>query len=145
MSETTDGAVGTDRRGLRVLDLATCLHRLATTPVGRVAYPDRGEIMVLPVNHVVDGASIAFRTTWGSKLHRATGDGSMSYEVDGFDDATRHGWSVLVLGRAHLVNSDAEIARLQALASPPWTVLDEVSWVRLTPSEITGRETVTTS
>ena len=133
-----------DRRGLRVLGMETCLARLRAVPVGRVAFPDGGTVIVLPVNHVVDGDSVAFRTTWGSKLHRAGDGGSMSYEIDEHDVATRSGWSVLVTGRAEILRG-AEATRLEALAPPSWTSFGDsptgdVSWVRIRAEEVSGRE-----
>ncbi len=133
-----------DRRGLRVLSMETCLARLRAVPVGRVAFPDGGTVVVLPVNHVVDGDSVAFRTTWGSKLHRAGDGGSMSYEIDDHDVATRSGWSVLVTGRAEVLRGD-DASRLDALAPRSWTSFGnspagDVSWVRIRAEEISGRE-----
>lgn len=136
---TTDLDEGsTDRRGLRVLDLATCLARLASRPVGRVAMLDRGGIVVLPVNHVVDGMTVGFRTTTGTKLFHAVHGSEVGFEVDEFDSETRTGWSVLVQGVAALA-TDVESVRLRRLASPPW-ITDAQRWVVIHPHEISGRE-----
>jgi uncharacterized protein len=128
-----------DRRGLRVLGMETCLARLRAVRVGRVAFPDDGAVVVLPVNHLVDGDSVVFRTTWGSKLHRAADGGSMSYEVDDHDVDTRSGWSVLVTGRAEILRG-AEADRVDADAPPSWTPFTDVSWVRIRAEEVSGRE-----
>lgn len=95
------GAV-VDRGGLQVLGMDACLARLRAVSVGRVAFPGVGGVVVLPVTHVVDGHAVAFRTTWGSKRHRAGDGGWMSFEVDDHDARPRSGWSVLVTGCAEI-------------------------------------------
>jgi hypothetical protein len=45
----------TDHAGLEILPFDLCLQLPAAVPVGRVSFLADGEIIVLPVNHVVDG------------------------------------------------------------------------------------------
>lgn len=135
----SDDDVVQDRRGLAVLDLETCLRHLRDSAVGRVAFPVGGDVVVLPVTHVVDGTSVAFRTTWGSKLHRAVVGLGMSFEVDAFDVGARTGWSVLVVGRAETVWGLAA-DRLTAIAPAAWVVLEDSVWVRIRADEVSGRE-----
>lgn len=130
--------MGTDRRGLQVLDVDTCLARIATQPVGRVAMLDQGDVVIFPVNHVLDGMTVGFRTTTGTKLSHAVDGSQVSFEVDGADPETRSGWSVLVKGTAGMA-TDSEAERLQRLAPEPWTGGDLV-WVVVRPREISGRE-----
>ena len=104
-ADTVDPAA-TDRRGLKVLGFDECLQRLRDAVVGRVGFLRDGEIAILPVNHVVDGMDIAFRTSWGSKLQIAADAGRVAFEVDGHDPALSTGWSVLVHGTATLVYED---------------------------------------
>ena len=139
-ADTVDPAA-TDRRGLKVLGFDECLQRLRDAVVGRVGFLRDGEIAVLPVNHVVDGMDIAFRTSWGSKLQIAADAGRVAFEVDGHDPALSTGWSVLVHGTATLVYEDEDRERLDAIADKPWIPLDiNTFWVRIRPEEITGRE-----
>ena len=93
----------TDRRGLRVLDLEECLSRTAHHEVGRVAFASDGDMTILPVTYLLDGAGVSFLTTWGSKLQVAADGGRMAFEVDETDPATRTGWSVLFQGSASIV------------------------------------------
>ena len=139
-ADTVDPAA-TDRRGLRVLGFEECLQRLHDAPVGRVGFLRDGEVAILPVNHVVDGMDIAFRTSWGSKLQTAADAGRVAFEVDGHDPALATGWSVLVHGTAMIVYEAQDRQRLDDLASKPWVALDaNTFWVRIRPEEITGRE-----
>ena len=36
--------------------------------VGRVAFASDGDMTILPVTYLLDGAGVSFLTTWGSKL-----------------------------------------------------------------------------
>ena len=132
----------TDHAGLEILPFDTCLELLAAVPVGRVSFVADGEIVVLPVNHVVDGQGLVFRTARGSKLSAAEGQDLVAFEADGYDERTRSGWSVLVNGRASAVYEEAEIQRLSRLGLHPWvTTVYRPFWIRIQPSSITGRQT----
>jgi nitroimidazol reductase NimA-like FMN-containing flavoprotein (pyridoxamine 5'-phosphate oxidase superfamily) len=135
-------SVATDRRGLRVLDVDTCLTRLGSSRLGRVAFVRDGGPMILPVNHAMDGMTIVFRTTWGSKLLVAESAKPVAFEVDGFDRLRGCGWSVLATGTAARVYHDADIARYEALRVDSWAPpAADVAWIAIRPDEITGRET----
>lgn len=110
----------TDHRGLGVLDYEDSLRRIASTPIGRIAFQDAGESVILPVNHVVDGAVIAFRARWDSTLVAAIADESVAFEVDEYDALERTGWSVLVRGIATTVYDDVTSQRLEGLLGVPW-------------------------
>lgn len=129
-----------DRQQLEVLDLETCLELIDETPVGRIAFVAGGEPAVLPVNHVLDGRTIAFRTAPGSKLETAARRGSVAFEVDAYDEERREGWSVLVRGVADVEMDDEAIAELEAHDLHPWADgVERASWVRIRPNEISGR------
>jgi len=131
-----------DRRGMQVLDLEDCLKRLRSTPLGRLAFVLDGTPVILPVNHAVDGSTVVFATTWGSKLSVAESAEPVAFEVDGFDRAGRRGWSVLVKGTASRVYDSSAIERYEKLLLPSWTPpMEEVVWVAIRADEITGRVT----
>jgi nitroimidazol reductase NimA-like FMN-containing flavoprotein (pyridoxamine 5'-phosphate oxidase superfamily) len=124
------------------LPFDVCLQLLAAVPVGRVSFLADGEIMILPVNHVVDGQNPVFRTARGSKLSAAEGQDLVAFEADGYDERTKSGWSVLVNGRAHAIYDEAEIQRLSRLNLHPWaTAVDRPFWIRIRPASISGRQT----
>ena len=109
-------------------------------PVGRVSFFADGEIVVLPVNHVMDGQDPVFRTARGSKLSAAEGQNVVAFEADDYDERTRSGWSVLVNGRAHAIYEEAEIQRLSRLGLRPWvSAADRPFWIRIRPTSISGR------
>lgn len=128
------------RTWIEILPVATCWDRLAAAPVGRLGTIGVHGPEIVPVNHVVDEGTIVFRTERGSKLDAVTDHGEVCYEVDGFDPATRSGWSVLVKGRAIEVRRSEELHRLRGLPLDVWNETDKPSFVRIHPREVTGRE-----
>lgn len=132
-----------DHSGLEVLAVDECLRRLRLTPVGRVAFVDQGEPVILPVNHAMDGDAIVFRTAPGSKLAAATAEQPIAFEIDDYRLDERTGWSVVVSGTAVLVEDGAERQRLDALDLQTWADGTERGhWIRIRAYSMTGREIV---
>jgi uncharacterized protein len=132
----------TDHAGLEVLPFDECLRLLASVPVGRVGFFADGEVVVLPVNHVVDGQDVVFRTAQGSKLSAAEGQHLAAFEADHYDERSRSGWSVVVSGRAEVVDTEADIQRLSRSGLHPWVAATERPfWIRIRPVSVTGRQT----
>ncbi len=129
-----------DRLGLIVLSDEECWSLVDGTPIGRVAFVSEGEPQILPVNFVLDGHQLAFRSTSGSKFTAAAMRRPVAFEVDGWDVHTRSGWSVLIEGTADLVLDADEEARLEAMGLEPWAVHDRpMEWVKVLPNDISGR------
>jgi uncharacterized protein len=130
-----------DHAGLEVLPLEDCLRLLASVPVGRVGFNADGEIVVLPVNHLLDGQDVVFRTARGSKLSAAEEQNLVVFEADDYTPQTQSGWSVVVNGRAETVYEDTEIQRLDRLGLHPWpTAVDRPFWIRIRPASVSGRQ-----
>lgn len=132
-------SVPLDHAGLEVLGFDECMELLATQPVGRIAFIDAGEPVILPVNHAVTGLDVVFRTTVGSKLEAALRGAVVAFEVDGWDDLYRTGWSVLVRGRLEEIEAE-EVAGV--LLRPYANRVDRDRYVRILADEITGRRIV---
>jgi uncharacterized protein len=126
------------RTGLEHLDRDECLRLLAHAPLGRLAVVAAGHPLVFPVNFVVDGNAIVFRTDRGTKLHGAR-HGPVAFECDGIDRQYHTGWSVLVLGMAEEVREPLEIERLQRLPLGPWLPGPKPVWLRLRIRSVSGR------
>jgi uncharacterized protein len=130
----------TDHAGLEVLPLRECLRLLTQVPVGRLGFDVDGEVVILPVNHAVDGDTVVFHAAPGSKLSAAEGLHTVVFEADDYDAVTRTGWSVLVNGRAETVFDETEIQALGRLELAPWPdAVDRPFWIRIRPSSVTGR------
>lgn len=139
----------TDHAGLEILPMDECLRLLASVPVGRVGLVADGEVVVLPVNHVVDGQDVIFRTAHGSKLSAAEGQNVAAFEADYYNEQTHSVWSVLVNGRAEVIDAEADIQRLgerlSRLGVYPWvTAVRHPFWIRIRPTSVSGRRTAGT-
>jgi uncharacterized protein len=136
----------TDHAGLETLPFDVCLRLLASVPIGRLGFYADGEVVLLPVNHAVDGQDVVFRTASGSKLTTAEEQDLVAFEADDYDLRTRSGWSVLVTGRAMVVYDEAEASRLDRLDLRPWAAaVERPFWVRIHPTSVTGRRTPRTA
>ena len=123
-----------------VLDEATCLEKLESTPIGRIGFSVDGELLVLPINFRWYENSVVFRTLEGQKLAAAAEEQHVCFEVDAWDADRRTGWSVVVQGVAREVTNWAEEARLDDLGLIPWARAEwRTIWVRIEPTTIAGR------
>ena len=116
------------------VERAECLALLGEHRVGRIAVIDRDDMpFVVPVNYVLSGDTVLFRTHPGTKLD-ALRRRPVAFQVDSIDEVRRTGWSVLVQGVAHeaspqdLVDADPE----------PWTEAGPY-WIQVVPRFISGR------
>lgn len=112
-------------------------RRLGGVALGRLVTSFAGEPEIFPVNFVVQGRTVLFRTSEGTKLFSAVANSIVLFEAD--DHNVAEGWSVIVRGRARLLRTDAEIDEAERAQLMPWTAIPKVHYVRVTPSEITGR------
>lgn len=129
-----------DHQGLEVLSNDECWRLLRDSPVGRVAFVYEGEPSVLPVNHAVVAHHIVFRTARGSKFAAAVMNQAVAIEVDGWDGDAQTGWSVLARGTAEVVLDPDQLRELAEVDVHPWAhEVERTEWVRVLPSEISGR------
>lgn len=130
-----------DHAGLEALPIQTCFELLASVPVGRLGFDHDGEVMIIPVNHVVDGQRIVFATGIGATLDAVENQIVVAFEVDSYDPGTRTGWSVLATGVVEPVDDDEAISRARSLGLHPWLDLGAMSSrvARIRPHSVTGR------
>jgi len=118
---------------------AECYRLLEPQGIGRIAFTTASGVLVLPVNYAVAARTVVIRTGAGS-LIAAHGDGPVSFEVDHFDLELGQGWSVLVRGEAHRVMQPGELRNLRERCGlRPWPTGEHDLFVRIVPSQITGR------
>jgi len=128
-----------DRTGLQVLSRAECLALLRASLVGRVVVTDRALPAAFPVNFALLGEGVVFRTTAGSKLEAASARAVVAFEVDDMDPVRQTGWSVLVQGRAALIEDPVDLARARALPLQPWAPGRRLEFVRIRSELVSGR------
>lgn len=111
---------------------------LAGRPVGRLATSVAGKPDIFPVNFVLDGQDIVFRTERGSKLLELTINDQVAFEVDDWREGLG-GWSVVCRGRAEQIASRAEQEHAETLPLQPWVHTIKTVFVRIRVEVITGR------
>lgn len=132
---TTDSAPGLHR-----IPREECVELLAEDTVGRLAVTDGLTPGIFPVNYVLDGEDVVFRTDAGTKLDVGP-RARACFEIDAFDRQTHSGWSVVVTGRLEEVTGyDARTwKRVRTLPVEPWAGGVKSHWMRLVADRITGR------
>lgn len=121
------------------LSAAECWRLLSLSPVGRIGVLIDSAPEIYPVNHLVMGEAIFFRTDEGGKLRGIDRSPSVCYQADGFNFDDRTGWSVLVKGRATPLESDAELEVVRRMPLRFWALGGKPNWIKIVPREITGR------
>lgn len=129
-------------QGLEVMDRIECLRMLEAEDVGRLAILQGSAPVIFPMNYVLDGESIVFRTAPGAKLSHGP-HSLVAFEIDYLSREERCGWSVVVTGDLEEVTDPAELDRLRRLPLDPWAGGVRDHWMRLAPGLITGRRIVT--
>ena len=130
---------------LEELDEAECLRLIASGGIGRIGYSGRYGPTVMPVNYQLYDGTIVFRTTPDSATDEdlrtgiANAEYKVAFEIDDFDSAARTGWSVLIQGSAHHVESEDERVSMVDAGVDPWPGGGRDLFMRITPSRITGR------
>jgi len=129
----------TDRLGMTVLSENECLELLRGEQVGRLAVAVGTHPDIFPINYVVHGRSIVFRTLEGTKLAAAVLTPWVAFEVDGVVEASDEAWSVVIKGRAREVEGLAELLDTLDLPLYPWQIAPKHRFVRIEPEEVSGR------
>ena len=118
-----------------------CLELLADQVVGRLAVVVNGRAEIFPINYVLDGDAVVFKTNTGTKLWGTT-QGEVAFEVDMVHAPSRTGWSVVVHGVAQEI-TDVDrpdlLERLHSLPLGVWAAGERPHLMRIAPNEITGR------
>ena len=120
---------------------AACWELLHRRILGRVAIVVDGVPRMFPVNYIVNGGDIVFRTDDGMKLEAARAGELASFEVDHHDPLYHNGWSVLVTGVLEDITNDPERPDALALPLRSWAGLGE-HVIRLRPLGISGRRII---
>ncbi|GAA4783360.1 pyridoxamine 5'-phosphate oxidase family protein [Actinomycetospora chlora] len=119
-----------------------CLRLLDTAPVGRMVFLEGALPVAHPVNFLRHGSSVIVRTGPGAKLDAARRRDLVAFEADHIDPDTHTGWSVLLVGRAEVVNDVDQLLAVLDLAHRPWVRGRGAHVLRITAQRITGRRLV---
>lgn len=124
---------------LQKLSPEECRDRLGTHGVGRVAMATAEGPVVLPVNYTVLAGTIVYRTDPDAVTAAAPGT-EVAFEVDHIDEAASSGWSILTVGTIEHVDEPGVVRQLsEQAATGPWAGGKRDLWVRINPTQVTGR------
>ena len=104
-------------RVLVPLDEVECRALLLGGRIGRVAFTRNALPAIQPVSYRVHGEEVVIPALVDSPFVPRTTSVVVAFGVDAYDDSTRTGWSVTVVGPSRSVESPGEEALLDAL---PW-------------------------
>jgi hypothetical protein len=97
-----------------------CRFLLSGTHVGRLAYVTDSGPRVVPMNYVIAGDALVFRTSLHNEAAQFTRGRQVAFEVDQTDEFLQTGWSVLVPG----VAEEVTVSMLESLdvgrTPDPW-------------------------
>lgn len=138
-----------DRHGseseIRKLSREECMWLLAIHRFGRVAVRlGDGPPAIRPVNYLFDRASqaVVLRSDPGSKLFALLRAPRATFEIDGIDDGSRTGWSVIIQGVTEEITNAAELRRLARSGFESWAPGAKQRWMRIRAETVSGRRIV---
>ncbi len=116
------------------------LELLSGVHLGRLVTVLGGQAEIFPVNFVVQRGTILFRSAEGTKLFGTVMNEKVLFEAD--DHNVVEGWSVIVRGNAEVLYSSEDIEEAEQAGLYPWIATLKLRYVRITPTEISGRRFV---
>lgn len=114
-----------------------CWQILDRERFGRLAVAVQGEPDIFPINFLVDEGKLLMRTAPGTKLTELVINSSVAVEADGRDDT--QAWSVILKGRARMVDSFSETYADDEKHLQTWLPSDKPIYVEITKSQLSGR------
>lgn len=127
------------QQATEILEAAECWELLGLAHVGRLAVDIAGQPDIFPINFITDRGGIVFRSAAGTKLAGAVLNRLVAFEIDGYEPGDHAAWSVVVKGHARPIERLSEVIDAEDLPLVPWMSWDEPNFVRIDPSEVTGR------
>ena len=122
---------------IEILKEDEALELMGDHQLGRLVVRIKDDFDIYPLNYVVNEGKIYFRTAEGSKLFTVSITDRVRFEAD--DHTEDKAWSVIVNGRARILQRTAEIQQADELPLKPWLPTLKYTYVEITPEEISGR------
>jgi uncharacterized protein len=140
------GPAGLGRSLSELLDLSReeCLRLLAENSFGRLAVTMKDQPVIRPVNYLFyePSQSVVFRTAQGSKFHALLRAARAAFEIDGIDERSRTGWSVIIHGVTEEITTPSDVRRLDGLGLETWAPGPKPHWVCIRAWTVSGRRIV---
>lgn len=117
------------------LSTEECWDLLRDDEFGRLAFRMADEVHLVPVNYIVDGDTLLFRTGEGNKLLGVLMHPEVVFEIDWYDETRAQ--SVVVRGIARVLEEDEE-HRADAAGLRPWIPSLKYNVVEIRPTQLSG-------
>ena len=117
-----------------------CQRLLRAGTVGRVAVSTPNGPHIVPVNYVVSGDAVIFRTAPYSVLGSHARNSLLAFEIDHLEPGRDHSWSVVVRGRCEFIDDPRELDAADDATRPTaWAAGSRNLFLRLPLTEVSGR------
>ncbi len=116
-----------------------CWDLLKEQVLGRLAVVVDDHPDIFPVNYVVDGETLVFRTAEGTKLYGSTSNTPVAFEIDGYLPETAKAWSIVLRGTVMQIKEPAQIQTVENLMLQPWQGGIKNHFMRVRPLNLSGR------
>ncbi len=124
-----------------LLDLgrSECEGLLRLSEVGRVAVSTPNGPHIVPLNYAISKGGIVVCTTPYSVLGTYGRDSLLAFEVDHFEHPQHRGWSVVVRGRAAIIEDPDDLHTLLRVLPRSWASGSRSLYLRIAMTEMSGR------
>ncbi|RFA07766.1 hypothetical protein B7R21_15880 [Subtercola boreus] len=119
------------------LSVEHCWNLLKANNIGRLGLSVDNKPEIFPVNYIADGKSVVFRTARGTKLRELLTNNSVVFEID--EQIENGSWSITLKGTAIVLGPEIPNSP-HADELPRWVPTAEYLYVRITPTDIQGRQ-----
>ena len=109
---------------------------LEHTRFGRLSLSVANEPDIFPINYLAHDRKLLMRTNPGTKLAELTINDSVAFEIDGL--AENEAWSVVLKGKARILESQTEIDEVSELPLSPWLQTLKYTFVEILPTSVRG-------
>src|SRR5215207_7258958 len=121
------------------LSEAECRELLEQHAAGRVGFMAGDGPQILPVTYQYRNGSVIFRTSPVGPLAELVRRTSVAFEIDGIDEQSKSGWSVLVNGFAEAMAHDYLLTTAWETGPVPWADGVRNLFIEIKPRKISGR------
>jgi len=107
--------------------------------IGRVAVSVSALPAIFPIRYAMLDDDIVLRISPEGLLHAALAGAVVAFEADAVDSSLTHAWSVLVVGRSHVITDRDALAAAGQLSLAAWGKARHDVFSRISDGRISGR------
>jgi nitroimidazol reductase NimA-like FMN-containing flavoprotein (pyridoxamine 5'-phosphate oxidase superfamily) len=123
---------------LEALDREQSLELLQQARVGRLIFTEHALPAVQPVEFRWWRGGVVIRIADPGMLSAASGNRIVAFETDELDANLHHGWSVTVIGHAHVITEVPDLVEVSGLFARPWSGSRRDYYLQIQTEKVTG-------